>query len=106
MQTPDPISKNGALRVGVGFVNLHVNHKSRCEATANINRDKQCLASRFSRDKIAWFSLLAPYLPYPGRMQRINRAAALNLVVRENMIFIWLSRTPTITLIVRCYCYL
>jgi len=78
----------GGWGVGLGFVNLHGSHKSRCEATANVNRDKQCLATRYSRDKIAWFSLLAPYLPYPGRMQGINRAAVLNLAVRENMIFI------------------
>jgi len=81
---------NGAVVVDdrVGFVNLHANHKSRCEATANVNRDKQCLATRYCRDKIAWFSLLAPYLPYPGRMQGINPEAALNLTARENVIFI------------------
>jgi hypothetical protein len=73
---------------GVGFVNLHASHKSRREATASVNRNKQCLATRYCRDKIAWFSFLAPYLAYPGRMQGIKRTAALNLAVRENMIFI------------------
>jgi hypothetical protein len=57
--------------------------------TMNLKKgDKQCLATRNCRDKIAWFSLLAPYLSYPGRMQGICRAAALNLAVRDNMIFI------------------
>jgi hypothetical protein len=83
-QTNGEVRKGG----GGGFVSLHASRKSRREATANVNKNKPCLATRYCRDKIAWFSLLVPYLAYPGRMQGIKGTAALNLAVRENMIFI------------------